>query len=51
MDKLKLTEEKIDFNMKYLKEKNLIKVQSFIGGGFIAQITAFGIDEVEQNQN
>ncbi len=40
----------VDRNTKYLQEKNLVEVRWFIGGDFMARLTAYGVDEVERGQ-
>ena len=37
----------LDFNVKYLEDKHLVKIEHFLVGGFIAQITVYGIDYIE----
>lgn len=43
-------EAELDFNIKYLEDKGLIKVENFLGGGFLAQITVYGIDFTENGE-
>jgi len=49
-----IEENVLDRNVKYLRDKGFIKTHLFLGGGFMAQITADGIDYleiVEENEN
>ena len=45
-----VTGPELDRNVKYLQEKSLVGVNWAIGGEFIAQITAEGIDFLETGQ-
>ncbi len=47
LDKLSITEEELDFNINYVADKYWVKLIKFLGGNFIANITADGIDLVE----
>jgi len=47
LDKLKISQEELRFNIKYLEDKYWIKLIKFLGGNFIANITSYGIDLVE----
>jgi len=42
-----IDENTLNRNVKYLHDKGFIKAHLFLGGGFIAQITADGIDYLE----
>ena len=47
LKKLRINKKVLAFNIKYLEDKGLINSQKFFGGGFLAQITIYGIDFVE----
>jgi len=47
---LVVTREQLDFNILYLKEKGLVRLQSVMSGWLSAEITAFGIDVVENKE-
>jgi hypothetical protein len=44
-------ESRIDGNIEYLKQKGLIEARWFMGGEFIARITAYGIDVIAHKDN
>ncbi|MCK4521595.1 MAG: hypothetical protein KAU20_03400 [Nanoarchaeota archaeon] len=47
LNDLGIDESSLNFNIKYLEDKSLVKLEKFLGGGFLAQITVYGIDSVE----
>lgn len=48
-EKLNITSNLLRFNIKYLEEKGYLKITWFSDGGFLADITSYGIDIAENN--
>lgn len=50
LKELKVAENELDRNIRYLMDKGLIETQYYLGGGFLTRITSLGIDNLEYTE-
>ena len=50
LEKTAVPEHQLDFNIYYLGEKGLVRLETAMQGWYMAQITAFGIDVIENKE-